>query len=377
MARRESPLAAVHAAAGAKLVEFGGWWLPLQFSSIAEETKACRTTAALFDISHMGVLGLRGEDAARAARRVLTKDVTAIPDGCGAYALLCNDAGGILDDLIVMVESPRAVTLVVNAANHDKDVAWIRAHVEGMQVELDDLRGRSFAVAVQGPRAEEIVRAVAEGDLPEHFATFTRVSVRGAEVLASRTGYTGEDGFELFGDAADGPAVWQALLGTGLGLVPAGLAARDVLRQEMGYPLWGQDLDETTTPLDAGLKWAIDWSGEFVGREALERAQPTRRRRGFRLEGAGVARMGATIYRAGEAIGRVTSGTYSHHLGAAIGQGYIDLSAKAEVGDAVEIEVRGKRLKARLAKLPMLPARTQLSWTKVKGKTQPWTSRAM
>jgi len=371
MARRESPLAPVHAAAGAKLVEFAGWRLPLQFSSIAEETKACRTTAALFDISHMGVLVLRGEDAARAARRMLTKDVTAIPDGCGAYALLCNDAGGILDDLIVMVESQTAVGLVVNAVNHEKDAAWLRQHLGSRDVGMDDGRGRGFAVAVQGPRAEEILRAVASGLIPEHFAAWAHLEVAGAKVVASRTGYTGEDGFELFGEAADGPAVWRALLDTGLGLAPAGLAARDVLRQEMGYPLWGQDLDETTTPLDAGLRWAVDWTGEFVGRQALERARPTRRRVGFGIEDVGVARMGATIYRAGEAIGRVTSGTYSHHLSAAIGQGYVDLSAKAEVGDAVEIEVRGKRLKARLAKLPMLPARTQLGWTKVKGKTQP------
>jgi len=371
MALRESPLASVHEAAGAKLVEFAGWRLPLQFSTIAEETRACRTTAALFDISHMGVFVLRGREAAPAVRRMLTKDVTAIPDGCAAYALLCNDGGGILDDLIVMVESQTAVGLVVNAANHDKDAAWLRQHLGGRDVEMDGRRGRGFAVAVQGPRAEEVVRTVASGPLPEHFATWAHVEMAGARVVASRTGYTGEDGFELFGDAADGPVVWQALLDTHLGLVPAGLAAREVLRQEMGYPLWGQDLDEATTPLDAGLKWAIDWTGEFVGREALARARPTRRRVGFSIEDVGVARAGAIIYGAGGTIGRVTSGTYSHHLGAAIGQGYIDLSAKAEVGDDVEIEVRGKRLKARLAKLPLLPAKTQPSWSKVKGKTQP------
>jgi aminomethyltransferase len=365
---RESPLLSAYRE-GAKLVEFAGWRLPLQFSSIAEETRACRTTAAMFDISHMGVLTLRGEEAARAARRVLTKDVTAIPEGCGAYALLCNEAGGILDDLIVLVQSPREVTLVVNAANHDKDVAWITEHTSGMKAALEDLRGSSFAVAVQGPRVEEIVRGVGVEELPEHFASFVRTGARRAvPLLVSRTGYTGEDGFELFGEAAAGPAVWQAMRDQGA--TPAGLAARDVLRQEMGYPLWGQDLDETITPLEAGLKWAIDWTGDFIGRKALERARPTRQRRGFRIEGTGVARPGAVISRADTVIGRVTSGTYSHHLGAAIGQGYLDLAAKAEIGEAVEIEVRGKRLAARLATLPLLPARTQLSWTKVKGKMQ-------
>ena len=365
---RESPLASVHHAAGARLVEFAGWRLPLQFSSIAEEATTCRKAAALFDISHMGVLVLRGDDAARATRRVLTKEVTAIPDGCGAYALLCNDSGCIRDDLIVMVESPTCVALVANAINHDKNVAWLREHIAGLAVALEDFRGRNFAVALQGPRAEEILRVVADGDPPEHFATFRRMTVAGLPLAVSRTGYTGEDGFELFGEAEHGPALWQALLDTGLGLVPAGLAARDVLRQEMGYPLWGQDLDENTTPRDAGLKWAVDWTGDFVGRAALERAQVTRRRVGFVLEEPGVARSGAIILRGDTAVGRVASGTYSHNLGAAIGQGYVDLAANAEPGHEVEIEVRGRRIKGRIAKLPLLPAKTRMSWAKARRK---------
>lgn len=368
MALRESPLVGLHEAAGAKLVEFAGWRLPLRFSSVAEEATTCRKAAALFDISHMGVLVLRGQDAGRAARRVLTKDVTAIPDGCGAYALLCNDKGGILDDLIVMVESQESVRLVVNAVNHDQDIIWLRQHLQGWQVQLDDRRGRSFAVALQGPCAQEVLQAAAAEAIPAHFAAFSELRVAEARLVVSRTGYSGEDGFELLGEAEAGPAVWQALLATGFGLVPAGLAARDVLRQEMGYPLWGQDLDETTTPLEAGLRWAVDWTGDFVGREALEHAPATRRRIGFKLEGPGVARKDAIISRAGLAIGRVTSGTYSHNLAAAIGQGYLDPSAKAEPGDEVRIGIRGRWLPARIAKLPLLPARTRLSWTKVEGK---------
>jgi len=366
VALRETPLAALHEGAGARMVGFAGWRLPLQFSSVAEEARATRRAAALFDISHMGNLRLRGPDALAAGRYLLTRNVPSIPAGCAAYALLCNDAGGIVDDLFVMVISASSVGLVVNAVNHDKDVAWLNGHLPtSMQVELDDLRGQGFAIALQGPHSEEILAEAAGGRrLPFLFATFSEMRVAGAEVLVSRTGYTGEDGFELFGQASEGPLVWQGLMeaGRGRGLVPAGLGARDVLRQEMGYPLWGQDMEEQTSPLEAGLERAVDWEGEFIGRSALQGGRPERRRSGFRMLEARVARRGAAIFSAGKRMGTVTSGTYSHNLGAAIGQGYVAPSAGVAAGGEVQIEVRGRPTRARIERFPFLPQRTRTGW---------------
>lgn len=366
---RDTPLAPRHREAGARLVEFAGWRLPIQFSSIAEETRATRRTAALFDISHMGVIRIFGADAHRAARRLLTREVPAIPLNCSRYALLCNEAGGILDDLFAMSEMPDAVRLIVNAVNHKKDVAWIRSHLDrSAAAALDDLLGRTFGLALQGPLSQEIVKASGfQGRLPTAFGAFFHGTIAGADLLISRTGYTGEDGFEIFGSAGHAVAVWDALVEAGAqyGMIPAGLAARDVLRQEMGYPLWGQDIDEHTTPLEAGLTWAIDWTGDFVGRSSLEHFRPRRRRVAFLIEDRGVARPPAPIFLSGRRIGAVTSGTYSHNLQAAVGQGYIDASLQVKAGTEVEVEVRKRRLRAHIADPPFVPSRTRLGWTRI------------
>jgi aminomethyltransferase len=366
MSPRESPLASEHAQLGAIMTEFGGWRLPVEYSSVAEEAYATRHGAGLFDVSHMGNLHLLGTGAAAATRRLLTRDIAAVPARCGGYALLCNEKGGIIDDLIFMVTSESAIGLVINASHHDSDVAWLNRHLAlNAEVEIEDLRGRSFGIALQGPRAEEILRSTnIQGRFPDPFGTFTQMRIAMVNVLVSRTGYTGEDGFELFGAAADGPVVWRTILSFGrdFGLLPCGLAARDVLRQEMGYPLAGQDITEDTTPLEAGLRWAIDWTGEFIGREALESAQVTRRRVGFVMEERRIARHGAAIMRGDEQVGTVTSGTYSHNLGAAIGQGYILVSSQLAVGDEVAVEVRDRRMKAKIAKLPLTPKKTRPSW---------------
>jgi aminomethyltransferase len=372
MAVRDTPLAAAHRAAGAHVVEFAGWRLPLRFTSVAEEARAARTTAALFDISHMGLIHLVGPHARPAARRLLTRDTTSIPAGASAYALLCSESGGILDDLFVMVESDGALRLVVNAANHDRDIAWLRARLScqpGCRVE--DLRGDTFGLALQGPKAEKIVVGLGtDQPLPALFATFAPARMADADVILSRTGYTGEDGFEVFGSWRDGPAVWEALMQSGRqhGLVPAGLAARDVLRQEMGYPLWGQDIGEDVTPLEAGLGWAIDWAGDFVGRAALEKAEPKRRRIGLTSHDRGVPRPGDSIHLGGHAVGEVTSGTYSHNLGAAVAQGYVEIAAQLAPGVEVETETRGRRLKCRVESFPFLPKRTRKSWAEGQGR---------
>lgn len=366
---RETPLAPLHESAGAKMVTFAGWRLPLLFSSVAEEAAATRTTAGLFDISHMGIVRIFGPDAYAAARRILTRDPAAIPISCSAYGFICNDGGGVVDDLFLMSETENAVRLVVNASNHPKDVAWIAARIPaGWRASLDDQLGRTFGLALQGPRAEGILKAAGfTGRLPTVFGAFVHAAIGQADLLVSRTGYTGEDGFEIFGAAGEGQAVWQALIAAGerSGLLPAGLAARDVLRQEMGYPLWGQDLDEQTTPIEAGLGWAVDWTGDFIGRSALEHSKPARRRIGFRVEGRGVARRGDPILVAGNEIGLVTSGTFSHNLGAAIGQGYVDFVMTLEAGSRIQISSRGRPLDACVAAFPFVPKRTRESWAKL------------
>ncbi len=364
---RDTPLSSVHQGLAAKMTTFAGWRLPLHFSSVAEEAQTARRAAALFDISHMGLLRLFGPDPRGQASELLTRDVSSIPANCGSYALMCKRSGGIIDDLWVMVEADNAVRLVVNAANHDRDLEWLSAHLgAGSAAPIEDEGARTFGLALQGPRSQEILKAAGfRGRMPMAFGAFFHGTVAEADLLVSRTGYTGEDGFELFGAAQDALRVWIAIMEAGddYGLRPAGLAARDVLRQEMGYPLSGQELDERTNPLEAGLAWALDWDHEFIGREALRAARPRRRRVGFVLEEPGVARSGAAMTVDGESAGVVTSGTYSHNLGAAIGQGYVE--AEASVGDEVKVESRGRRLRARISRMPFVGARTRPSWRRV------------
>jgi len=392
----DTPLLAVHRELGARLVEFAGWRLPLQFTSVAEEARACRQSAALFDISHMGLVRMVGGSARAAASRLVTRDLTAIPVGCAAYALLLDERAGILDDLFVMVDSDASVVMVVNAVNHEKDAAWIGRHLGATsqachserseacpersrresrrvhQVRLEDSRGTTFGLALQGPEAEAILRRAAPGEEPpELFATIKRIRIAEAEVIVSRTGYTGEDGFEVFGEARNAIDVWGAVSGAGGGHesarpTPAGLAARDVLRQEMGYPLWGSDISRETTPRQAGLGWAVDSAADFIGREALDNAPVTRRRFGFVIEDHGVARSGDGILVSGDRVGAVSSGTYSHNLGTAIGQGYVSLTANPRPGMEMETEAHGKRLRARLASLPLIPKKTRKSWRQLK-----------
>ncbi|MBN1458721.1 MAG: glycine cleavage system aminomethyltransferase GcvT [Armatimonadetes bacterium] len=363
---RDTPLTKLHEEAGAKLVEFAGWRLPVVFSSIGDEVTACRHTAALFDISHMGLVRILGREAASAASALLTRDISAIPVNCADYALLCNDNGGILDDLFVYVESPHAIRLVVNAVNHEEDVAWIsqRLDADG-EAAAEDLRGLTFGIAVQGPRAPELlIAAHFEGRMPMFFGAFFHGKLAGEDVLLSRTGYTGEDGFEVFGAAQAAKTVYRSLTEAArdYSAVWAGLGARDVLRQEMGYPLWGQDLDKSTTPREAGLGWAVDWNHDFIGAVAMRQATPTRTRFGFRLRGPGVARAGAAVFAGETQIGTVTSGTYSHNLRAAIGQGYVDVAANPDPADKIEIDVRGRRLEALVHSLPFFEKRTRPSW---------------
>jgi len=353
----ESPLHLAHQALGARMVPFAGWEMPLLYQGIAEEHRAVRERCALFDVSHMGEIEVRGPRAEAVCQRLTVNDVGRLRVGDGQYTFLCNERGGVLDDLIVFRLGPERYLLVVNAANTEADLVWIRGRAsEGAEV-LD--RSPDFALlALQGPEAEPALRALTPLDLPA-LRPFTAIEapVAGVRVLVSRTGYTGEDGFELMAATTDASAVWVAVLEATRrrGGLPAGLGARDTLRLEAGLPLCGTDMSAETTPLEAGLGWVVKLrKGDFVGREALaEQAARglTRRLVGIQLEEPGIPRHGYRVWRNETPIGQVTSGTKSPTLGSFIGLAYVATDAAAP-GTAVAVEIRGRRLPARVVHRP-------------------------
>jgi glycine cleavage system T protein (aminomethyltransferase) len=354
---RRTPLHAAHLALGARMMEFAGWEMPLAYRGSTEEHLAVRERCGLFDVSHMGEIEIRGSGALAVCQQLTVNDVRRLRIGDGQYTLLCNDAGGILDDLIVFRLGPERYLLIVNAANTAIDMSWIRDHAGG-RAETVDRSAELALLALQGPEAEIALRTLTSFDLAmlRPFAAVD-VLVAGLHVLVSRTGYTGEDGFELVVDAADAVALWEAVLEAvrrrdGL---PAGLGARDTLRLEAGLPLCGSDMDVTTTPLEAGLAWVVKLDkGEFVGRETLARqAREGLQRRlvGIELDEPGIPRHGHAVWHDGAPVGRVTSGTKSPTLGRFIGLAYVSTGA-ATPGTPVAIEIRGRRVPARVVARP-------------------------
>ncbi len=355
---RRTPLHDEHLALGARMVPFAGYEMPVQYpDGITAEHRAVREGAGLFDVSHMGELVVRGPDALALVQRVTVNDAARIETGQAQYTAMCLDTGGIVDDLLVY-RFPDRYMLVVNASNRDKDLAWILAHAADLDVEVVDESERTALLAVQGPRAREIVRAVAETDVDAvGYYRFAEGRVGGVDAVVSGTGYTGEDGFELYVPAADAPALWRTLLEAGRahGLRPAGLGARDSLRLEMGYPLYGNDLDEEHTVLESGLGWItkID-KGDFVGRDALRRQKEAGVRRrlvGLRLLERGFPRPGYPVLAGGEAVGAVTSGTASPSLGEGIALAYVPPEHAGE-GAGLAVEVRGRPLRAVVTRPP-------------------------
>jgi aminomethyltransferase len=356
MARR-TPLYEAHRGLGARIVEFGGWDMPLSYAGILEEHRAVRAHAGLFDVSHMGEIEVRGPGAAEVCQRLTVNDVRRLAIGDGQYTVFCADDGGVLDDLIVYRLGPERFLLVVNAANTDADFAWVVERAAGGAEVVD--RSAEFALlALQGPEAAIVLRTLTPLDLST-LRPFTAVEglVAGERTLVSRTGYTGEDGFELFVEPGVVRGVWDALVETvgRRGGMPAGLGARDTLRLEAGLPLCGSDMDATTTPLEAGLAWVVKLKkGDFIGREALaaqaERGVP-RRLVGFQLEEPGIPRHGYPLSRDGTPIGTVTSGVKSPTLGTFIGLGYVATEA-AVAGTAIAVEIRGRRLPAHVVDRP-------------------------
>ena len=354
MAKR-TPLYATHRALGARLVEFGGWEMPVQYTGIIEEHHAVRRQAGLFDVSHMGEIELRGPHALAACQHLTVNDVGRLRDGQAQYSLLCRPSGGVVDDIIVYRLAADRVLLCVNAANTDTDVAWVREHAGGAEV-VD--RSAEFAqLALQGPLATRILQAVTAVAV-EDLAAFAccEGEVAGCRTLLARTGYTGEDGWEIYCAPDDAPGLWAALLDAGApsGLRPAGLGARDTLRLECALPLYGHELTDRTTPLEAGLGWVVRFAkGPFIGREALlrQRDEGVARRLIGVVARDGIPRQGYRIVQAGKPVGAVTSGTKSPTLGKAIGLGYVAATLGAP-GTALNIEIRGRLVDAEVVPLP-------------------------
>ena len=357
---RQSPLDAIHRAAKARMVPYAGWEMPLEYSGIAAEHMAVRTRAGLFDVSHMGEIEIAGKNALAAVQRLVSNDAGRLTTGQAQYAGLLTPGGTFIDDVIVYRMASSHFMLVVNAANTAKDYAWIAEQIKDVgDAAAIDSSSRYALISIQGPAALDVLQAVATVELSDvPYYGFTFGEVNGARATIARTGYTGEDGFEVFVPPAMASRVWQALLESGRSaeVVPCGLGARDTLRLEAGMRLYGNDIDESTTALDAGLGWIVAWDKPaFIGREALltqKQAGPTRRLVGIELIDPGIARHGHEVVdESGRSVGVVTSGTQTPFLKKSIGLAYVT-AEQANVGSEILIDIRGRRARARVVKLP-------------------------
>jgi aminomethyltransferase len=346
---RRTPLHDRHAAAGARLVPFAGWEMPVQYAGIREEHIAVRRHAGVFDVSHMGEIETTGPEAEAFLQRLLSNDVSRMPQGGAQYSVLCREDGGVLDDLFSYRLAGDRFLTVTNASNHDKDLEWFRRHAGDFDVELHDRLDDYAMLAVQGPQARPIVAAVADGELPARFRT-AALTVAGVEdVLVCGTGYTGEDGVELLVSPAGAVAVWDAVVDRGA--QPAGLGARDTLRLEACFHLYGNDLMESRGPIEAGLGWCCKEQTGFIGADAVRavrEAGPAELLAPFVVTGGGIARQGNRVAGGGE----VTSGTLSPCLGIGIGMAYLP-TERAEPGTAIEIDVRGRTRSAEVGSKPL------------------------
>jgi aminomethyltransferase len=351
---KQTPLNAVHKAMGARMVEFGGWEMPVQYSGIVEEHRAVRGAAGLFDLGHMGQVEVAGPDADAFLNWVATNDVTALPAGRAHYSLLCRPDGNVVDDILIY-RLPDRFLVVVNASNTDKDVAWLaarRAERPAWDVAARDVSAETMMLALQGPRAAAILEPLTDLDLDE-LPPFgcAEGAVDGVPAVAARTGYTGEDGFELYFPPENAERLWSALLAAGRphGLLPIGLGARDTLRLEAKMALYGHELTESINPIEARLGWAVKLDkGDFVGREALatiDARGPARKLVGFKMVGRGIPRADYPLVHDGETVGHVTSGTMSPTLGEPIGLGLVRADL-AGVGRPLSVLIRDRSIEA-------------------------------
>lgn len=356
---KKTPLNKNHKELGAKLIDFGGWEMPVHYTSIINEHKAVRNDAGLFDVSHMGELQVKGEGALENLQYILTNDIEKLKEGKATYTLMCKEDGGILDDFLVYKTGDNEYLLIVNAANIEKDYEWIKDHLND-KAEVNNLSDDYGLLALQGPKSEEILAKLTDIDLKEIKSFNFKVDeIAGKESIISRTGYTGEDGFEIYCNSDDVEFLWEEILDKGkdLSLKPAGLGARNTLRLEKKLCLYGNDIDEDTNPLEAGLNFAVKFNkNDFISKEKLlkEKEEGIKRKLvGFKLIDRGIPRHGYEIYKDGNKIGFVTSGSYSPSLEENIGLGYVDIS-EAETGNNIDIKIRNRELKAEILKMPFV-----------------------
>jgi aminomethyltransferase len=345
-AARRTPLYERHRAAGARLVPFAGWEMPIMYEGIRQEHIAVRTKAGLFDVSHMGEIETSGPQAEAFLQRILSNDVTKIAERGAQYSVLCNGQGGVIDDLFTYRLPEGRFLTVTNAANHGKDLAWFQEQASGYDVTVADAADSYAMLALQGPQAREILANHLEGEEPARFRT-TEARVAGVDCLVAGTGYTGEDGVELLIPPEGATTVWDAL--TADGATPVGLGARDTLRLEVCFHLYGNDLSEDRNPIEAGLGWCCKPETQFIGSEAI--GETDQRLVPFAFTGPGIPRQGNPVHTEhGEGV--VTSGTLSPCLEIGIGMAYVPKEA-AEPGTSIEVDVRGKRRPAETRKRPL------------------------
>jgi aminomethyltransferase len=355
---RKTPLNARHRASSARMMPFAGWDMPIEYSGIVNEHLAVRTRAGLFDVSHMGEIEIAGKDALAAVQRVSSNDASKLQVGQAQYSGLLTPAGTYVDDMIVYRMAPSHFMLVVNASNAAKDFAWISEQIKvAGDAALVDSSSRYALIAIQGPASAEVLQPLSTVELHElQPFSFAHGHVADARVMVARTGYTGEDGFEIFMPPNMAEAVWRGLLESGrsVDIVPVGLGARDTLRLEAAMRLYGNDIDESTTALEAGLGWTLGWNTDFIGRDALREQKEqgvARKLVGFEMVDRGIARHGYQVMRGAKPVGVVTSGTHTPFLKKAIGMAYVPTDM-APAGTEIDIDVRGRVSRARVVPLP-------------------------
>ncbi len=360
---KTTPLLDLHRELGGKIVPFAGWSMPIQFAGVMEEHRCVREKVGLFDVSHMGEIEVRGPGSLNYLQFLVTNDVSGLTDGSILYSLMCYENGGVVDDLLVHRHSADHYFLCVNASNTDKDFAWATRQAKGFDVKLGNISPQTAQLALQGPKAIEVLKSITGEDIESiAYYHFIQGEVDGANCIIARTGYTGEDGFELYLPSENATALARRILDAGAvhGIQPIGLGARDTLRLEMGYPLYGQEITADINPLEARLGWVVKLKKEndFTGKSALQVAKADglkRRLVGLKMLERGVPRPHYKILKEGAEVGEVTSGTFSPSLNTGVAIGFVP-TGQSKTGETFEIEIRGRGVPAEVVPLPFVPS---------------------